>query len=231
VGDMRTQRWVEHRAQTRDRYIDSAMRTIDELGPHVSMREIAADAKIPKPTLYRFFTDKSALASAIRDRIRGTVNETFMAALQRPGTTGGQFVREVLHSYLDAVLKRPNIFRFVVLTMSESSGSTGQPQPGSTATQNIASVLGPLMTSLGGTATNIELDSRMIVGTVISAADWWLHNARQDAPPEHFVDHVEKYIRAMLLASAEANGVALNFDAPIAEMIVGKGRQSRVVMP
>lgn len=220
MGDMRTERWVEHRAQMRDRYVDSAMRTIDGLGPHVSMREIAADAKIPKPTLYRFFTDKSELASAIRDRIRGTVNETFMAALQRPGTTGGQFVREVLHSYLDAVLERPNIFRFLVLTMSESSDSAGQAlQPGSNTTQNIASVLGPLMTSLGGTATNIELDSQMIVGSVISATDWWLRNAQHDAPAEHFVDHVERYVRAMLLATAEANGVELSFDAPIAEMI------------
>lgn len=210
----------------REGYIDSAMQTINKLGPNVSMREIAAGAKIPKPTLYRFFTDKSELAGAIRERIRGTVIQTFMAALQRPGTTGGQFVREVLHSYLDAVLERPNIFRFLVLTMSEA-GAEPTPRPGSYATHNITSLLGPLLTSLGGSATNIDLDSHMIVGTVISATEWWLRNAQPDAPAEQFVDHVEKHVRAMLLATAAASGVELDFDAPIAELIAASADNAR----
>ncbi|MEU6559334.1 TetR/AcrR family transcriptional regulator [Nocardia nova] len=224
MPDMRTERWVEHRAEMRERYVDSAMRTIDALGPHASMRDLAEGAKVPKPTLYRFFTDKSELADAIGDRIRKSANEGFRAALQRPGATGGQMVHEFLKGHLDRVIEHPHIFRFVLLSMSlRTDGTPRSSDRGRDSVTNITTVMTLWMKALGGTANDIELDAQMMVGMVMSAVDWWARTTTHDLSAEHFIEHLEMQVRAMMQATARANGVKLDFDVPIAEVLaIGK---------
>lgn len=200
----------------REQYIESAIRAIDLIGPQISMREIAAEAKIPKPTLYRFFTDKSELATAIGERIREKLHERLVAVPTRPGFTLGEFVRSSLRAHMDTVHEHPNVVRFLLISMSESTDTATMAfDRGRTTAADIASILGPIMTSLGGSAIDIDLDAYMIVGVVVSATDWWLRNATPDSSVEHFVDHVEKHVRAMIRATAEANGVEVDFDAPV----------------
>ena len=59
----RSTRW---KAQ-REALLQAAQRAIHRAGPHVSMDEIAAEAGITKPILYRHFGDRRGLACALRD--------------------------------------------------------------------------------------------------------------------------------------------------------------------
>ena len=68
--DARSERWREHRKKVRSEIVDAAFRAIDQLGPDLSLREIAEEAGTAKPKIYRHFTDKSDLFQAIGERLR-----------------------------------------------------------------------------------------------------------------------------------------------------------------
>ncbi|MEW6267701.1 MAG: helix-turn-helix domain-containing protein [Thermodesulfobacteriota bacterium] len=54
-------RWADQR----ERLLQAARRAIHRLGPHVSMEQIAAEAGITKPIVYRHFGDRRGLARAL----------------------------------------------------------------------------------------------------------------------------------------------------------------------
>ena len=64
-GDGRTTRWDAHRDQRRAELVQAAVRAIDQHGPDVTIADIAAEAGVSKPVLYRYFTDKDQLHAAV----------------------------------------------------------------------------------------------------------------------------------------------------------------------
>lgn len=62
-------RWNEQRA----RLLQSAQRAIHRSGPQISMDDIAAEAGITKPIVYRHFGDRRGLALALRDTAFGAM--------------------------------------------------------------------------------------------------------------------------------------------------------------
>jgi AcrR family transcriptional regulator len=217
VADARTERWVDHRAKVRKQLVESAMRAVDAIGPQVSMREIAAEAKIPKPTLYRFFTDKSELATAIGDRIRDDITERITNGPTEADATLGTFLRSGIITYLKLADEHPNIFRFVVLTMSDSTESANASlDRGSNASEDLAAVLRTIMLALGGTDTDVGLSAYMLVGSTMSAGQWWIDHPARDIGLSHLIDKVDQNARSLIQATAHANGIHIDFDAPIA---------------
>ncbi|MFF3571935.1 TetR/AcrR family transcriptional regulator [Nocardia jiangxiensis] len=218
MGDARTERWVAHRARVRSELVDSAMRAIDAAGPQISMREIAAEAKIPKPTLYRFFTDKSELAGAIGDRVRDRLTERIANGPTEIGATVGTFLRSGITTYLELADEHPNIFRFVMTTMSESKESAGAGlDRGSNASKDLAAVLRTIMRAQGGTDTDVDLTAYMLVGSIMSAGHWWLvRTSTGDTDLSGVIDKVDRNARALIQDTAHANGIHIDFDAPIA---------------
>lgn len=65
----RSSRWQAQR----EALLQAAQRAIHRIGPHASMDEIAAEAGITKPILYRHFGDRRGLAVALRDQAFGFV--------------------------------------------------------------------------------------------------------------------------------------------------------------
>jgi AcrR family transcriptional regulator len=65
----RSARWTAQR----EHLLQAAQRAIHREGVHISMDEIAAEAGITKPILYRHFGDRRGLARALRDSAFGLV--------------------------------------------------------------------------------------------------------------------------------------------------------------
>lgn len=218
VADGRTERWVAHRAEVRSKLVDSAMRAIDVLGPQVSMREIAAEAKIPKATLYRFFTDKSELAAAIADRVRDMVAERITVGPTEAGATLGGFLRSGVSRFLELADGHPNIFQFVMVTYSETPEEpSADLDRVSAPSRDLAAVLRQVMLGCGGTGTDLELTAYMVIGSILHAGKWWLVRGHEDEKTlVEVIDNVDSSIRALVQTAAHANGVHLDFDAPMA---------------
>ncbi|MFT4201246.1 TetR/AcrR family transcriptional regulator [Gordonia sp. (in: high G+C Gram-positive bacteria)] len=225
MADARTERWAEHRKKMRRTLVDATIRAIDDQGPHVSMREIAAEAKIPKPTLYRFFTDKWELVNAINDRVMDTLTERIVTGPQLTAGTLGELVREGIAGYAEFVSDHPNVFRFLQLNFSGASGGAGSPgvhaiETARTMAEDISSVLSALVPGGTGEPGGHELDAAaaMIMGAVVFAADGWVGDDGPTESPESFVERIDPYIRALLQVAAAKNGGAeLDFDASIAD--------------
>ncbi len=113
TGDARTDRWAAHRAAVRTELLDSTLLAIEQHGPDVAMDDIAKFAGVPKPKLYRYFSDKGELFEAVADRVNNLLLERIAPHFALSGTPE-QAVRAALTSYVDLVDEHPNLFRFLV---------------------------------------------------------------------------------------------------------------------
>ncbi|WP_301546763.1 TetR/AcrR family transcriptional regulator [Gordonia sp. X0973] len=227
MPDARTERWAEHRKKMRRTLVDAAIRAIDAQGPHVSMREIAAEAKIPKPTLYRFFTDKWELVNAINDRVMDTLTDRIVMGPQLTAGTLGEMVHDGIAGYADFVSRHPRVFRFLQLNFSGANAGAASPgvhaiETARTMAFDISSVLSALVPGASEERSDgiHELDAAaaMIMGAVVFAADGWVGDDVPTESVESFVDRTAPYIRALLAVAASKTGNAeLDFDASIAE--------------
>ena len=100
------------RERRREELLDVADRVIQRRGVAVSMDEIASEAGITKPVLYRHFGDKDGLYQALTERY---VDELKTAL--KPATRAGE-PRERLAAAIDAYLayveREPERYRFLL---------------------------------------------------------------------------------------------------------------------
>jgi AcrR family transcriptional regulator len=103
---------ARQRERRREELLDVADRVVQERGPSVSMDEIASEAGITKPILYRHFGDKEGLYEALTRRY---VDE--LAVALRPAVQADE-PRERLAAAIDAYLayveREPERYRFLL---------------------------------------------------------------------------------------------------------------------
>ena len=111
------------RAARRNELLDAAVVVIRRAGPGASMDAMAAEAGITKPILYRHFTDRAGLVTAVADRFADALTTELDAAL-----LSNQGPRDVLVQTIDAYLafveRDPSLYRFVVQGVAAGTAVT-----------------------------------------------------------------------------------------------------------
>jgi AcrR family transcriptional regulator len=109
IGDSARQR---RREQRRGQLLDAADRVIHRSGAAFSMDEIAAEAGITKPVLYRHFGDKDGLHEALTDRYIGELKQVLRPASESddPRTR----LAATIDAYLSYVEREPDRYRFLL---------------------------------------------------------------------------------------------------------------------
>jgi AcrR family transcriptional regulator len=108
----RVSKQARRRERRREELLDVADRVIQRRGVDVSMDEIASEAGITKPVLYRHFGDKDGLYQALTERY---VNELEIAL--RPATRAGEprdRLAAAIDTYLAYVEREPERYRFLL---------------------------------------------------------------------------------------------------------------------
>ncbi|WP_067902704.1 TetR/AcrR family transcriptional regulator [Nocardia vaccinii] len=218
MGDGRTDRWVEHRAEVRRQLVESAIRAIEQIGPQVSMREIAAEAKVPKPTLYRFFTDKSELAKAIGDQARDDALQQLMAAQQPSIQTVGDVIHVAVLGHATAINGYPNVFRFLMFGLD--NGGSNALENSRVVAGTIASLLETIIEGFGGGKADVSFYASTIVGVVAGAANWWINGQEPRESVDAFVGRLEPAVRSIVELAATTVGITVDFDAPVARLLL-----------
>jgi AcrR family transcriptional regulator len=112
MATLTTPERILRRTRRRNELLDVADRVVQARGPGVSMDEIAAEAGITKPILYRHFGDKEGLYEALTQRY---VDE--LASAIRPAVRAEE-PRERLAAAIDAYLayveREPERYRFLL---------------------------------------------------------------------------------------------------------------------
>jgi AcrR family transcriptional regulator len=168
---------AERRARKRAELLEVADRVVRREGPGASINQIAAEARIAKPVLYRIFGDKGGLYQAIAERYVRRLMENLRVALAEEAP-GRPRLEATIDTYMRFVDDNKEAYRFL---MHRAVGE--QPEAQATVSDFIGQVANEVAVVLGEELRRNGLDSgpaepwaHGIVGFVEVAGDWWLQN-------------------------------------------------------
>lgn len=173
--DGRKKRWRAHREARRQTMIDAAVTAIHRYGTNIGMEDIAAEAGVSKPVLYRHFADQADLYVAVGQHAA----EALLVALT-PELDNEREPREHVAAVIDAYLRyiesEPELYRFVIRRSFAGGPVENDPVAdySSLIANRLTRVFGEKLREAGLDSGGAEPWARGIVGMVQSAGDWWL---------------------------------------------------------
>ncbi|HSP10327.1 MAG TPA: TetR/AcrR family transcriptional regulator [Candidatus Dormibacteraeota bacterium] len=155
--------------------VKAAVRAIRRLGPAVTMADIAREAGVSKPILYRQFTGKTDLHAEVAATATAALIAELQAASDREAQRHGQLT-SVINAYLAYVGRERRLVGFLRQTPTSSTASTGQPaqQFASTLATRISIMLRDELPANGADPGPTDAWAVALVGYVQAAADWWV---------------------------------------------------------
>ena len=158
--------------------IEAAVRAIRRRGPAVTMDDIAAEAGVAKPILYRVFRDKAELYRAVGSRVAEELLIPALVAELERDRHPREHAAAMIETYLRLIEAEPELYRFVVHPALDDRPVS--PELVGTYKQAIAEHLTRV---IGGALRAADLDSggaepwaHALVGMVHEAGDWWIEH-------------------------------------------------------
>jgi AcrR family transcriptional regulator len=153
------------------------------------MDDLAAEAGITKPILYRHFGDKGGLYRALAERyLLNVVNGR--RAIVGAVTDPEERVRATIDGYISLVERDPDVYRFLAHHALRGRPETNTPLSDHirTLATDIADEIREGLGRIDGDGTAADPWAYGIIGFIQSATDWWLEE--RHLPLDHFVDHL-----------------------------------------
>lgn len=174
-------------AERREELLQAALKVIRTVGAGASMEQMAAEAGITKPVLYRYFGDREGLIGAVAGRFAEALAERLALAVASPvEAPPEQAIRAGIEAYISFIEEDPELYGF----LSQHAA------PDSAALVSIVDRVAKALAGLiAGRLIEAELDPRPattfahgIVGMVHMAGARW---ARQpELPREEFISYL-----------------------------------------
>ncbi|NYH80055.1 AcrR family transcriptional regulator [Actinopolyspora biskrensis] len=213
-NDARRERWKGHRQARRAEFVEAAIRAIGDYGAEVGMDDIAAEAGVSKPVLYRHFSDKSDLYLAVGEWGTNLLMERIRPALEQGGTVRERIER-IVSTYLGVIEEYPELYRFVV--RRNFADRPVQTDPVSTEKTIIANslsrLLGEYLRSLELDSGGVEAWSHGLVGMVQASGDWWLE--RHSMSRDDLTEYLTKIIWFAIDGVLRSGGIVIDPDQPL----------------
>src|SRR5688500_4975005 len=179
--------------QRRDELLEAADRVVRRDGPNTSMNDIAKEAGITKPILYKHFGDKGGLYQALAERYFRSLLEELRVALAAESAPEAR-IRRTIDTYLAFVEREHEVYNFLM-----HRAVTERPEARATVADFIRQLAAELSIVLGDELRRAGLDSggaepwaHGIVGMVQLAGDRWLEERSMSR--ENLVDYLEALI-------------------------------------
>jgi AcrR family transcriptional regulator len=223
MADARRERWRAHRENRREEFVEATLRAVHTHGPDVGMDEIAAEAGVTKPVLYRHFTDKADLYFAVGTRATEILMSQIVPALADDGPIYER-IRRAVDVYVGFIDEYRELYRFLVLRANPVKRDLEREDK-----SKIAGVLTELLTAY---LKLFRMDADIagpsahgIVGLVQGAGEWWL-NHPEEMTRERLTDHVTRLVWHGIDGVLRAGGVTLDPHKPVSfaapRLIVGE---------
>jgi AcrR family transcriptional regulator len=212
-SDRRRERWQEHRQARRAELVEAAVRAIGRKGHDVGMDDIAAEAGISKPVLYRHFSDKSELYLAVGEW--GT--QLLMQRLKPLFDEGGspnQRIRRLLDAYLRTIEEYPELYRFVVQRNFIDQPVRKDPVSAekTVIANSLSRVLRQYLEALEIDSGGVEAWSHGLVGLVQASGDWWLDQKTMSRAD--LIDYLTQIIWHGIDGVLRTAGIVIDPDQP-----------------
>jgi AcrR family transcriptional regulator len=173
--DGRTRRWAGHREARRLELVDAAVCAIEEHGPEVTTEQIAAQAGVSRPGLYRHFEGKDDLQGAIAARsVERLVTE--LEPVWRPSGRPREMLERAIAAHLRWLSSHENVYHYLKRNSLPSSDSV---ETASTNVRGVVSLHVARMLVDGSLGAEIPPATAHplaygLVGMVDAAAAHWL---------------------------------------------------------
>ncbi len=176
--------------ERREELLDAAIAGIRKYGPSASMDQLAAEAGITKPILYRHFGDRAGLARAVADRFANELEAQLGSAISEVTNDTRALLANTIEAFVGYIERDPALYRFLV-------------QPGTDAavdlsgfleriSNNVAFAIGEQLRSVGRDSGGAEVIARGVVSFVYAAGDWWVD--RRTMPRAQLVSYLTDFL-------------------------------------
>ncbi|MQA83177.1 MAG: TetR family transcriptional regulator [Streptosporangiales bacterium] len=175
--DARKGRWHGHREARRAAMVEAAVCAIRRHGPNVGMDDIAAEAGVTKPVLYRHFVDKVDLYVAVGRRVAEELLERLTQQMRQQVETRGR-VAAVIDTYLSSIEAEPELYRFVVRRplVDHSVEHDLAADYATLVANHLGGIIDTTLREVGRDTGCAEPWGHGLVGLVQAAGDWWLEH-------------------------------------------------------
>lgn len=209
VGDARKDRWNEHRDQRRREFVEAALRALESGGPELLMEAVAVEAGVSKPVLYRYFSDKAELVTALAER----GSEVLLARMLPAINSGGPVLDRIagaVGAYFEVIDEHPKLYW---LTARHDIAEAGDGQeawhPDKESIANaLAAVMAEFLRTCGLDCDAAEPWAHGVTGLVQATGEWWLRRRTMSRP--RVVGYVTELIWAALTGVLRPAGIELD---------------------
>jgi AcrR family transcriptional regulator len=179
--DGRRRRWEEHKRMRREEFVSATVEAIRRHGNDVSLDDIAAEAGVSKPVLYRHFADKADVFAAVLDRIATALFLPRVAAELVPGRDDEELLRGAISSYVGLVVQEPELYRFVFAHNSLARGGDFVATMEAAIAQALSAMMADRLRAAGADSGGAEPWAYGVVGMVQLAAHRWMDHRTMTA--------------------------------------------------
>lgn len=208
--DGRARRWAGQRAGRRAEIIDAAMAAISAHGPEATTEQIAAEAGVPRPALYRHFDGLDDLQGAIAERAL-TLYVEALAPVWSPRGTPREMLVAAVAAHVQWLAGHTDLYRYVLRASRVTSAVTD-------VRQRIADRMVELLVDgfPGGglPAAVAEPLAAGVVGLVDAATGRWLESS-DPLPLDELARELARWVWSMLDAAFRARSIMIDPDAPL----------------
>jgi len=210
----------DRRKIAREELLDAAFRAIDSLGATVSMDDIAREAGVAKPKLYRYFEDKADLHTAVLERVQAMVWNAAMARINLLTDSARELVQHGATEYAQMISAHPNVLRFIVHGhfVNSSDGTDRLVATAQQMTHDMAEILSSAIDDETVDIDDADLAVSSAAGAIGTATEWFLGPNQLRAEPmsiETFVEYLTTVLSGLAASIAEFNGLTLDPDQPL----------------
>lgn len=184
---------AEQRAERRAGLLQASIAGIRKHGPAVTMDELAAEAGVTKPILYRHFGDRAGLITAVADVFAAELMSELRTSLGKPGDPPDVLVATI-DAFIGFVEREPNLYRYLVQHGATDHGESVV-SVGAFLRQvshEVAQVIGEQLRGAGRDSGGAEVIAHGVVAFVYAAGDQWVE--RPTMPRAQLVEYVAEFL-------------------------------------
>lgn len=213
--DGRSTRWDRHRRERRAELVGAAVRAVERHGPDVLTDQIAEEAGVPRPRLYRYFEGRADLELAISVRATEMFTAEF-APLWPPAGAPAKVIEDGLTGWVRWVAAHADLYRFV----RGLDGADQRDRPGSyahakeTITTVVIDLLRAQYARVGADPAEIGALTTGLFGLVEAATVRWL-DAPDGLTADDLAARLVRWTLAVVTDTAAHHGLTLDPYRPL----------------
>jgi AcrR family transcriptional regulator len=216
TGDARRDRWRKHRIARRAEFVEAALRALDTHGPELGMDDVAAEAGVTKPVLYRHFDDKADLYVALGQRGTEILFQRLIPAINAELAPVPR-IRMALDAFFTVIEEHPNLYRLLARGSFQDKpvDSDVVAEDKEVIAAALTALLGDYMRMFGMDSGAAEPWAYGIVGMVQNTGEWWLD--RRSMGRDSVVEYLTQIIWAAIDGLTRQHGIVIDPNLPLEE--------------